>query len=130
MFRRAPVDVLYERVRGYVAISEQMGVPLDIDLKEFASNPRPGRRGRPDIFYAGLAKQYVDLLTTSSTPTKDLAEKLGYSASSTRDFLHQARVRGLLSQPARGLAGGALTEKARSLLGSSPERLSRDEVQR
>jgi len=116
MFRLAPIDLLYERARGYLSIAEQIGVSLDVDLNEFENNRRPGRRGRPDLYYAELAKQYVDLLAESSTPTKDLAQRLNYSPSSTRDLLHQARRRGLLSSPATGLAGGELTEKAKRLL--------------
>ncbi len=107
---------LYELVRGYVSISRQLEIPLDIDLQEFARNPRPGRRGRPDAFYARLAAQYVELLKTSSTPTKDLAALRDYSASSTRDFLNQARKRGLLTRASEGRAGGELTDKARGLL--------------
>jgi hypothetical protein len=119
IIRSATVSRLYKLVRGYVSISPQLGIPLDIDLEEFARNPRPGRRGRPDAFYARLAAQYVELLKTSSTPTKDLAETRNYSPSSTRDFLNQARTRGLLTRSAKGRAGGELTEKARELLNAS-----------
>jgi transposase-like protein len=116
MYRRAPIDLLYERARGYLSISREIGLSLNVDLKEFKTDPRPGRRGRPDVFYAELAKQYVDLLAEGSTPTKDLAERLGYSASSIRDLIHQARRRGLLTRASKGLAGGELTENARRLL--------------
>lgn len=119
MVRSASVSRLYELVRGYVSISRQLEIPLDIDLQEFARNPRPGRKGRPDVFYALLAAQYVELLKTTSTPTKDLSELRNYSASSTRDFLNQARTRGLLTRSAKGRAGGELTEKARELLNVS-----------
>jgi hypothetical protein len=114
--RRAPIELLYKQVRGYVLISESLGMGLDIDIREFARHPRPGRRGRDDIYYARLAAEYVELLTTSSTPTKDLAEKHHYSATVMRDYLNQARSRGLLTRPERGRAGGQLTEKARDLL--------------
>jgi hypothetical protein len=119
MIRSASVSRLYELVRGYVSISPQLEIPLDIDLEEFAHNPRPGRRGRPDAFYARLAAQYVELLKTSSTPTKDLAAMRDYSASSTRDFLNQARKRGLLTRSDMGRAGGVLTDRARELLNAS-----------
>ena len=119
MIRSASVSRLYELVRGYVSISPQLGIPLDIDLEEFARNPRPGRRGRPDAFYARLAAQYVELLKTSSTPTKNLAKTRNYSESSTRDFLNQARKRGLLTHSDKGRAGGELTDKARDLLNAS-----------
>jgi hypothetical protein len=116
MIRSVPVEQLYKQVRGYVSISQKIGVDLDVDLREFARNPRPGRRGRPDIFYAVLAAQYVELLNGRSAPTAALAELRNLSASQTRDLLHQARGRGLLTSPPRGRSGGELTEKAKKLL--------------
>ena len=114
--RSAPVEQLYEQMRGFMDISQSIGFNFDIDLGEFARNPRPGRRGRPDVFYARLASEYVELLRTSSTPTKDLSEMHNYSATSMRDFLNQARAHGLLTRPQRGQAGGQLTEDALKLL--------------
>jgi hypothetical protein len=121
MYRRAPLDRLYELVRGYASISREIGLTLDVDLSEFENNRRPGRKGRPDVFYAELAKKYVELLEGTSTPTKDLAERLGYSPSSVRDFLHQARRRELLSPAVKGMAGGELTNKAMWLLAAKGE---------
>jgi hypothetical protein len=114
--RRAPTARLYEQARGYLSIAREIGLTLDVDLREFDRNQRPGKRGRPDVFYAGVAKRYVELLISSSAPTKDLADELGKPVTSTRDLLHQARQRGLLTSPSKGLAGGELTEKARELL--------------
>ena len=116
MCRKAPIDLLYERVRFFVANHQALSLDLDVDVQEFSRHPRPGRGGRPDVFYARLAAQYVEVLTMSSSPTRDLAERIGFSASSTRDFLHQARLRGLLTKSVRGIAGGELTEKAIRLL--------------
>jgi hypothetical protein len=117
MYRRAPIDRLYELVRFCVAQSRPIfGFNFDVDLHEFARNRRPGRKGRPDIFYARLAAQYVDICRTSSTPTKDLALTRNFSSSSTRDLLNQARSRGLLTRPPKGLSGGELTKKAEDLL--------------
>lgn len=115
--RSVRLDRLYEMVRHAVSNAQAHSIDLDVDLKEFARNRRPGRRGRPDVFYAGLAAEYVELLSTSSTPTKDLAERHDYSATSMRDFLNQARGRGLLTPSQRGRAGGELTKEALKLLG-------------
>lgn len=120
-YRSAPTARLYEQARGYLSLSREIGLTLDVDLSEFESNRRPGRKGRPDVFYAELAKQYVEVSTVSSTPTKDLAERLGYSPSSVRDFLHQARRRDLLSPAVKGMAGGELTNKAMWLLAAKGE---------
>lgn len=116
MVRSAPLDRLYELVRFSVSNSQSHNLDFDVDLREFARNRRPGRRGRPDVFYARLAAEYVELLSASSTPTKDLAEKHDYSATSMRDYLNQARVRGLLTRSQQGRAGGELTEGALKLL--------------
>lgn len=79
--------------------------------------PRPGRRGRDDRFYAALARDYVVVLSTSSSPVADLGEKYAMSRSQVRNLLHEARQRGLLTTPAtRGQAGGELTDRARALL--------------
>ena len=119
MYRAAPIDRLYEMVRVVVSDAQGFGVNLDVDVTEFARRPRPGRSGRPDIFYARLAAEYIELLRTGSTPTKDLAEKHHYSPASMRDYLNKARSRGLLTRPQRGRAGGELTDKARRLLNAT-----------
>jgi hypothetical protein len=116
MYRAAPIDILYKKARAWLSISVPVGLDFDVELKEFKLHPRPGRQGRSDTFYAGVAAQYVEISGSSSTPTKDLAEKLHLSASRTRDLLHQARQRKLLTKTTRGLAGGQLTEKAKGLL--------------
>jgi hypothetical protein len=120
MIRSAPLDRLYELTRYAISHSQAYGINLDVDLTEFARNRRPGRSGRPDVFYARLAAEYVELLSTSSTPTKDLARRHNYSPTSMRDYLNQARVRGLLTPSQRGRAGGELTEKAMRLLRAEP----------
>lgn len=119
MIRTAPLDRLYELVRFCVSNSQPLSIDLDVDLKEFVRHRRPGRSGRPDVFYARLAAEYVDLLRTSSTPTKDLAERHHFSSTSMRDYLNQARTRGLLTRSQRGRAGGQLTDKARRLLSAA-----------
>jgi hypothetical protein len=114
--RSAPTARLYEQARGYLSIAREIGLTLDVDLTEFDRDHRPGKRGRADVFYAGVAKRYVELLAVSSTPTKDLAEELDQTVTSTRDVLHQARQRGLLTSGPKGIAGGELTKKAIGLL--------------
>jgi hypothetical protein len=90
---------------------------------------RPGRAGRPDSFYLVWAVAYVERLKVGSRhPVKDLAEHppkvvRGYisdadvtSEATVRDFIHQARERGLLTRSPKGRPGGELTPKAEQLI--------------
>jgi hypothetical protein len=81
---------------------------------------RPGRRGRPDLFYAEFASEYVEIAKTTPHATAELARRRDYDPRYVRDLLNQARNRGLLTRPPSGRAGGTLTPKAIALL--SPER--------
>jgi hypothetical protein len=119
ILRSVSVDRLYELARNTVSISSGLGIYLDVKIDEFRKHPRPGRVGRPDVFYASLAAQYVELLKASATPTKALAELHSYSESSMRDYLHQARERGLLTKAPPGRSGGELTDKAKEILNAN-----------
>jgi hypothetical protein len=81
----------------------------------FRAERRPGRRGRPDVFYAGLSAEYVGLLDTTR-PVATMAERRGISASQVRNLLAEARRRDLLTHPGQGRARGALTDRAVALL--------------
>ena len=83
--------------------------------RDFNRTPRPGRRGRPEKFYAEVAATYAAHLR-DPTPLKSTAAKLGIPEKTVRHFLAQARDRGLLTKAPRGRAGGQLTEKGRKLL--------------
>jgi hypothetical protein len=82
---------------------------------EFDRNPRPGRRGRDDAFYAEWAARYVSMLNHPS-PVAELARQHNYSESQIRNFLHEARKRELLTAAPRGRADGQLTDKATAIL--------------
>jgi hypothetical protein len=79
---------------------------------------RPGRAGKPDIYYARWARRYVERLSARS-PIAELAAEHGLKPEQVRDVIHEARVRELLTKGSRGKAGGALTEKALKLLKSN-----------
>lgn len=81
----------------------------------------PGRAGRPDLFYAQLAREYVELLGGPVPVNKALAKQRSYSETYTRSLVHEARRRGLLTLSPPGRAGGTLTEKARDLLRDADE---------
>lgn len=84
-------------------------------VETMAATPRPGRRGRPDQYYAQVAAAYCDALG-HPTPVKYLATQLHVSPSQLRNLLNEARRRDLLSESPKGRAGGALTDKARRIL--------------
>jgi hypothetical protein len=88
----------------------------------FEEQQRPGRRGRPALFYAQLARSYtVALEADPAKPVPELKRRLEsdgiyLSISQIRDLLHQARRKGMLTRAPKGRPGGELTEDARRLL--------------
>ena len=82
-------------------------------LAEADLHRRPGRPPLPDRIYAQVAIEYERIVNGgSTTPIPDLAKKLGYSPTRTRDLIWQARQRGYLTPTRPGRAGGSATEKA------------------
>lgn len=78
---------------------------------------RTGRAGRSDLWYAKLARDYLDLIAAGSKrPRADLAERSGIKPELVRDQLGEARRRGLLEGGARGRAGGTLSDAAKRLI--------------
>lgn len=93
---------------------------IDHGLEQVAKEA--GRRGRSDHFYAEIASAYV-AFTGERDPIRQLCKKLAkekalhFAESTVRDFVNQARDRGLLSRSPKGRPGGELTPKALELLG-------------
>jgi hypothetical protein len=87
-----------------------------------------GRRGRSDLFYAEIASAYVSL-SADRAPIQRLRDRLEedeglyFAEATVRDFVNQARRRGLLTPSPPGRPGGELTTKAQELL----SRLAEDE---
>jgi len=81
---------------------------------------RPGRHRIDDLYYAQLARDYLDLVKIGTRhPRNVLAERYGVSSITIRDHLYQARERGLLLGAGQGKVGGRLSEKARKLLANT-----------
>ena len=77
---------------------------------EGAASKRGQTRGRPDRFYAGLARDYVTRCSRGSRrPVADVAKRHKLAVSIVRDAIHEARARGLLSKGRQGAPGGQLT---------------------
>lgn len=87
-----------------------------------ATVARPGRRGRPDRFYAEWAHRYVTALEEGGDPVRRLVEQEAAEGRHTtekavRAYLYQARQRDLLTPAPPGKAGGELTDNGRAVLG-------------
>lgn len=107
MARRRP-QVTYEREQSDMLVQE-----LRFEREQA---PRPGRRGRSDrYYYADLAVRYEQWIETGR-PLRVLADDVYLSEPGLRTALRTARDRGMLTEAARGRAGGQATEKARKLL--------------
>jgi hypothetical protein len=95
-------------------VAEQLARAAQTDVHAGARR----RTGRPDRFYARVAQRYVRLVMKGSRrPNEQIAAQIEESISKVRDFITQARRRGLLTQaPKMGQRGGSLTQRALKLL--------------
>jgi hypothetical protein len=93
---------------------------LPADMAAAGIDPHDAGRGKPELWFAQLAQDYVEARRRSHRPIEDLRRLpryRRYSVPSIRDYVHRARSKGLLSRgPGAGRAGGQLTDKARALL--------------
>jgi hypothetical protein len=77
----------------------------------------PGRKPLPPVFYARVARDYVDAIERGSwRPAQDVADARRISAGLVRAYLKRARDLGLLSAAQAGQPGGKLTAAARAVL--------------
>lgn len=84
------------------------------------SDPRPGRRGRSDRFFATVAavhSWYVDLQYPN--PVQQIATACGSGWTATANWVRTAREKGFLTEADREHPHGTLTDEARSLLASA-----------
>lgn len=116
VLRAVRVQSLYQTLRSWLSIADEIGLDISSDAAEYRKKPRPGPAGRPDAWYARLAAVYAELSERSSSPTVKLAQRYRISHSRARDLIHEARSRGMLTKTKQGQQGGYLTTKARVLL--------------
>ena len=84
-----------------------------------STKPREAKRGpqgEPDKAYALLAREYIELCETSSSPAQDLASRRDMTETALRAALTRARRRRVLTRTTPGRAGGQLTPYGESLL--------------
>jgi hypothetical protein len=113
-------DIVEENVKLPVLTADLDTAGLS--TKSALAGPRRGPKGHGALFYARVARDYARLCDRGeANPTAKLASMKkyhGHTPANLRDYVHRARARGLLTDPpAPGKPGGALTEKARRLLG-------------
>ena len=78
---------------------------------------RSGRKGKPDRFYAELARDYASLVAANDPrPVLTLAKRRGSSVSLLRSAIKRARDRDLLTKAHPGQGHGDLTPKGRRVL--------------
>ncbi|MCU1591975.1 MAG: hypothetical protein JWP11_3231 [Frankiales bacterium] len=127
VLRQIPLAVLAQQVREAAPRHAEALASLgyvDSDwsdaVDQVAKNPRPGRTGRSDKFYAQMASEYTARVAVGNRrPVEDMATQMRYSRSTVEGWIKAARKRELLTPARPGQPGGDLTDKARALLAGS-----------
>lgn len=119
--RRIPFARLHQVARELVrreGVGDETGTVALFDFVEQRPlERRPGRRRRPDLDYARVARAYtVAIATGSRSPVADVAQAMNEPRGFVRDMLAEARRRDLVTRPVAGRSGGDLTDKAKGLL--------------
>ena len=119
--RRATLGDLTRRVSvGFVGrILGALAPEITRTLDDDHTHPRPGRAGRDDHFYAVWAARYAERAAYTPRPIAELADEHDRPPTRLREYIAEARRRGLLTATRPGRSGGQLTDKARALLEDS-----------
>lgn len=122
LLRRVPLGVERKHAAEFLSRFAAEGTWVDERFRaqeKGADVEKRGRPGRPDRFYASLARDYVLRCNRGSRrPVAEIADRRGLSAAIVRDAIHEARERGLLSPGRQGTPGGQLTPRGQGLLRS------------
>ncbi|WP_431915230.1 hypothetical protein [Nonomuraea jabiensis] len=90
-------------------------------------DPRPGSRGRPDLFYVMVAFAYAIQALRSKSPVNALAQATEADRRTAENWIRLARERGTLSSPTPGMPGGKWTPKAEQALAEYMAQSKEDE---
>lgn len=81
---------------------------------------KPGRKGLPDLFYAQVARRYVELVGTEA-PVVRLAQEIDRTPAATYSIINRCRSKGFLTPGTNSRFGsGELTDKASEVLDHEP----------
>lgn len=113
------LDQIKEPGEGMVA-SAGMKARLDALSADFGDRKPPGNRGKGDLFYAEVARDY-ERLCAGPGAVQALAKERGCVYETARDWVRIARrQKGMLTEPpGPGRQGGETTPKAKALLAGS-----------
>ena len=98
---------------------EQGGVQIVNQLKSWVRRqPRPGRAGRPDLFYAVVAMAYSSAITIDpNSPVMWLTRQADADRKTVENWIFQARQRGMLAETTSPRhRGGQVTDTAQKLV--------------
>ena len=111
------------RALGLLELFSGLG---DTGRRATRTGPTRGRPGHPPLYYARLARTYAAAVARQSPrPTEVVAARHRLTVAHARDLIHKARVRGFLTTTIKGRLAGALTPKAKAVLGIRPSQTTR-----
>ncbi|GAA4187160.1 hypothetical protein GCM10022252_20230 [Streptosporangium oxazolinicum] len=99
--------------------ARESGASAASQIKRMVTDqPRPGRAGRPPIFYATVAFAYTSaLIAKEDSPVAWLTQQIGADRKTVENWLRLAREEhGMLTTATHGVAEGILTPKAERAL--------------
>ncbi|MFD8532117.1 hypothetical protein ACFV0L_32355 [Streptosporangium canum] len=114
---RQPWPMIESATRSLTTHAQTADKAVELIRSTVEAEPRPGRSGRPDLFYALVAYAYFAYSRLGTNAIRRLAEATGVERRTAENWVNHARdKRGMLTDPPSGKAGGELTEKAKQLL--------------
>lgn len=121
--RNAVANVLDDLANGVGGLqaSPDLQEELTTLSSGFADRKHPGNRGRGDLFYAEVARDYLELCEVSTRPIIELAKRRDVPRGTASEWRRLAQTKGMLTRPPRGRAGGELTPLARTLLAAGSQ---------
>jgi hypothetical protein len=116
-------------LRSAVALPAELPPELQVVVARFREGIPERRRGKSNLFYAQLARDYVEYWSKGLDPISTIKTRREIeSKSKARDMVREARRRELLSAISAGRPGGRLTPKAIALLESDPDAKTKGNV--